>query len=58
MRNPNSNEGMIGFAIGAAIILIFLYYFWVYVVGFLALCGAYHFYLEHWNKPNDRNRWH
>ena len=56
MRNPKSNEEMVGLIICGAIALIVLYYFWTYVVGFLALCGAYHLYLEHWKKSKDRNR--
>ncbi len=57
MPNPKQPENLIGFVIGAAIALWLLYYLWVYVVGFLALCGPYYVYQE-WKKANDRNRWH
>lgn len=56
MRPPNSIEDKIAYGIGGLIALVVLYYSWVYVVGFLALCGAYFLIQEYQKSQNDRNR--
>ncbi|MHC1767503.1 MAG: hypothetical protein AB9869_25030 [Verrucomicrobiia bacterium] len=56
MRNQNPYEEMVAYGIGGVIALLIIYYWWTYIVGLLALCGAYCVFQEYQRGKNNRRR--
>ena len=50
--NP-STQRLIVQAVKVLAVITFIYSFWIYIVGFLALCGAYYLFMEY-QKNNRR----
>jgi hypothetical protein len=57
VRHPKPNDNWISLIVGGSIVLLILYYCWLYVVAFLAICGVCYLIQEYRKNTNDQNRW-